>query len=110
MLVNGGGRPIDLSRPAQTLPASAGGNRTHIVDEDQLLVEYHAYLMEGGTPKKGLVEGVRRLTVRESARLQSFPDQFVFFFFISAQYCQVGNAVPPKLAETIGVKIRQHLN
>lgn len=32
MLVNGGGRPIRLTEPSQTIPASAGGNRTHIVD------------------------------------------------------------------------------
>jgi DNA (cytosine-5)-methyltransferase 1 len=109
MLVNGGGRPIDLDRPSQTIPASAGGNRTHIVDRKRILVDYHHYLLDGGRPKKGIVKGVRRLTVRESARLQSFPDDFVFAGERSAQYRQVGNAVPPCLSEAVGRAIYQSL-
>lgn len=105
MLVNGGGRPIDLSRPSQTIPASAGGNRTHIVDENGVLLGYHKLLLRGGKPRVGLVEGVRRLTVKESAKLQSFPDTFVFLGSRSSMYRQVGNAVPPKLAKTVAKKL-----
>lgn len=105
MLVNGGGRPIRLSEPSQTIPASAGGNRTHIVDRGETLVGYHSYLMGGGTPAQGIVESVRRLTVRESARLQSFPDDFEFYGPQSARYRQVGNAVPPLLGCVVGSAI-----
>lgn len=109
MLVNGGGRPINLDEPSQTIPASAGGNRTHILDEDGVLLKYHSHLMKGGKVRTGLVQGVRRLTLRESARLQSFPDDFCFLGERSAQYRQVGNAVPPLLAKALGLSLLKSL-
>ncbi len=77
---------LDPDKPAYTVTGSGGGG-THI---------YHW-------------EEPRALTNRERARLQTFPDDFVFFGGKESVRRQIGMAVPPKAAEIIARSILQHL-
>ena len=53
----------------------------------------------------------RRMTVREIARIQGFPDNFKFIYQnVNDGYKMIGNAVPVQLAYEIAVAIRQILN
>ncbi|WP_199248462.1 DNA cytosine methyltransferase [[Phormidium] sp. ETS-05] len=52
----------------------------------------------------------RRLTVREGARLQSFPDRFDFCGNFDSQCYQIGNAVPPLLAKAMGLSVQNYIN
>lgn len=71
---------LDPNKPSKTIIAGGtkGGGRSHL----------HPF-------------EARTLSVRESAKLQTFPDDFVFVGKTARQFTQVGNAVPPLLAEVI---------
>jgi len=116
MLFNGAGRPMDLDRPAPTLPASMGGNKTPIIDQEQLeygadpwVVRYHAHLWGGGKPWNEAPSRLRRITVEEAAAIQSFPHGMKWSGSLSARFRQIGNAVPPELAYRVALALRESL-
>lgn len=77
---------LDPSKPSKTIIAGGtkGGGRSHL----------HPYIP-------------RTLSVRESARLQTFPDDYIFTGAVARQFTQVGNAVPPILAAQLAKAIKQ---
>jgi DNA (cytosine-5)-methyltransferase 1 len=116
MLFNGQGRPLNLDAPAPTLPASMGGNRTPIIDQEQLdgggdcwVIGYHKHLWRGGAPYKRIPKRLRRLTLEECAAIQTFPADVEWAGRLSSQFKQIGNAVPPRLAFHVASALRETL-
>lgn len=111
MLFNGRGRQLDPSKPSLTIAAAAGGNHTHIIDEDQVFCdqpsfveEYLDEIREKGHPRTGRApDRLRRLTIKESMAIQTFPDNFQFSGKPTAIYRQIGNAVPCELAKVAAI-------
>jgi DNA (cytosine-5)-methyltransferase 1 len=83
-----GGRILDWNKPSPTI--TGRGSRT-----GGAVIHPHPDLM-------------RRLSIRECARIQSFPDDFIFHGSNSACYAQIGNAVPPIMAFYIANQFRKY--
>lgn len=71
-----------------------------------IAMDGHYYIYPNNHPT---IDNVRSITIREAARIQSFPDDFFFEGSRSAAFKQIGNAVPVVLAEKIGLKIKDFL-
>lgn len=71
-----------------------------------IAMDGHYYIYPTLSPT---IENVRSITVREAARLQSFPDDYYFEGSRSAAFKQIGNAVPVVLAHKIAEEIKKML-
>lgn len=111
--MTGGFSPIFMSRNrvrswdevSFTIQAGARQAPLHPSAPKMLLVEPNKRIFIPGKE-----ELYRRLSVRECARIQTFPDDFIFLYRnIASGYKMVGNAVPPKMAQIIANAIMNQL-
>jgi DNA (cytosine-5)-methyltransferase 1 len=103
--------PDDIARSYMKKSYYLGGGRTGMarrlsLEEPSLTLTTSPQQMQ--TERCHPLE-TRPFTVREYARIQSFPDEWEFYGKINSQYRQIGNAVPVKLAQSIGESIFQAL-
>ena len=114
-----GSIPIEKTKSMIAL-VPEGKNYKALPDEYRNLYKYHEALTRyhSKRPSNTINTGHRshfhykwnRIpTVRESARLQSFPDDFIFYGSKSEQYRQVGNAVPPILGQAVAEALKKYL-
>lgn len=98
-----------------------GGKYTDLPPELSQKFKYHESLHRYNSKKPSLTIDTghrthfhykynRIPTVRENARLQSFPDDFIFYGNKQQQYKQVGNAVPPLLGYAVAKEIKNYLD
>ena len=101
---DGLGASLDDASPA--VPANVGGTVGRAFQDGETT---HNFTDADGRVHARPAVTLRRLTVRECARLQDFPDAHVFLGPKTAQYRQVGNAVPPTLARVVGEAVERAL-
>lgn len=90
--------------PSFTIQAGGRHAPLHPSSAKMVKVETDLWKFESKSPI------FRRLLVREAARIQTFPDYFIFYYKnVADGYTMVGNAVPVKLAEDIAMKIESDL-
>jgi DNA (cytosine-5)-methyltransferase 1 len=99
--------------PSQTIPADTNPSLGGVLAPDLRYTDQGASPIESEkyTKKDVYTSPVpaRRVTPREAARLQSFPDNFIFRGSISTQHRLVGNAVPVRLAEAYARSLLEFL-
>lgn len=86
------------------------GHTGSVLDEPSKALKAGDHGVPGGENMVILDSGdLRYFTARESARIQTFPDEYVFHGSWTECMRQIGNAVPVKLAETVAENIYKHL-
>ncbi|MBR2408743.1 MAG: DNA cytosine methyltransferase [Lachnospiraceae bacterium] len=114
-----GSIPIEKTKTMISM-VPEGKNYKSLPEEYSRLYKYHEALTRYHSKKPSLTINTghrshfhykwnRIPTVRESARLQSFPDDFIFYGNKSEQYRQVGNAVPPLLGKVVAKELLKYL-
>lgn len=86
------------------------GHTGSFLDEPAKTLKAGVHGVPGGENMLAFPDGrVRYFTIRESARLQTFPDNYIFHGSWSETMRQLGNAVPVQLAKLIGMDVANHL-
>lgn len=99
--------PEDLWQTNRT--TNSGRKNRHSSAYKRLKEDDYSVTIDAGNQHSNYYHPIfhRLPTVREAARLQSFPDDFIFEGIMTEQYLQVGNAVPPLLAKSIADAIKE---
>lgn len=86
------------------------GHSGSVLDEPSKTIKAGAHGVPGGENMLVLDDGtLRYYTVRESARIQTFPDEYVFHGSWTESMRQIGNAVPVRLARIVGESVKEQL-
>ena len=98
-------RVRDWDEPAFTVQAGGRQSQLHPSAPKMVKVDGDRFVFKRGSEKK-----YRRISVREAARIQTFPDSFIFLYDnIAHGYKMIGNAVPVLLAKIVAKQIKKDL-